>query len=96
MTEMARRKPTRSAAKGQVRRTLSAVVISALVALGVAAPLAMRVLDEEPSAPSNEGPVATAPASTATTSSTTTSSTTTVPVNVLGTSTVHGEEQPGG
>lgn len=70
---------TRASRRNRIRRAIAAVAISGVVAIGVAAPMALRVQDEP------AGPTTTAPPSTTSTSTTTT---TTVPVQILGSTTI--------
>lgn len=77
---------TRASAMRRFRRAAAAVGISALVAIGVAAPLALRVAGDNADTTTT---TTTAATTTTTTTSTTTSSTSTsVPVQVLGSTTI--------
>lgn len=76
---------TRVSTAWRFKRALVAVAISAVVAMGVAAPMALRVGDA-PVDTSTTVPVSTSTTSTTPTSTTTTS--TTVPVHILGATTI--------
>ncbi len=82
MIEGSEPRATRGSGRDRNRRALMAVAVSALVAAGVSAPMALRIGDEPT-------PLTTEPATTtAATSTTTTTTTTTVPVEILGTTTI--------
>ena len=85
---------TRASGSSEFRRALVAVAISALVAVGVAAPMALSI-DDEPPETTTTSTSTTAPSTPSSDpDSSSITSETTVPVNVLGTNTVK-EDNPG-
>lgn len=92
MTQANGARAARTPSESRARRTLTAVAISALVAAGVATPMALRVGDGVDPA---EAPTTSSAPDSGTGSTSTTSTSTTVPVQVLGTSTIQ-QGGPGG